>query len=64
MREENKLQGSGAWHNQRCGKATASRSKAIVKKLKNGDDSAERKALKIEILCERLTSKEVKTCCG
>jgi hypothetical protein len=28
---------------------------AIVKRLKNGDDSAERKALKIEILCERLT---------
>ena len=55
MREENKLQGSGAWHNQRCGKATASRTKAIVKRLKNGDDSAERKALKIEILCERLT---------
>jgi hypothetical protein len=26
-----------------------------VKRLKNGDDSAERKALKIEILCERLT---------
>jgi len=55
MREENKLQGTGAWHNQRCGKATASRAKAIVKKLKNGDDSAERKALKVEILCERLT---------
>jgi putative phage-type endonuclease len=55
VREENKLQGSGAWHNQRCGKATASRTKAIVKRLKNGDDSAERKALKIEILCERLT---------
>jgi hypothetical protein len=47
-----------------CGKATASRTKAIVKKLKNGDDSAERKALKIEILCERLTGDVVGQVCN
>jgi hypothetical protein len=55
MREENKLQGSGAWFNARTGKLTASRMKNAMKYLKGGGDSAERKGLKIEILCERLT---------
>jgi hypothetical protein len=54
VREENKLQGSGAWFNARTGKATASRMKNAMKYLKGGGDSAERKGLKIEILCERL----------
>jgi hypothetical protein len=56
VREENKLQGSGAWFNARTGKLTASRRmKNAMKYLKGGGDSAERKDLKIEILCERLT---------
>jgi hypothetical protein len=55
MREENKLQGNGAWFNARTGKLTASRMKNAMKYLKGGADSADRKDLKIEILCERLT---------
>ena len=55
MREENKLQGNGAWFNARTGKLTASRMKNAMKYLKGGADSADRKNLKIEILCERLT---------
>jgi putative phage-type endonuclease len=55
MREANDLQGTGAWFNARTGKLTASRMRSAIKRLKNGDDSAERKNLKIEILCERMT---------
>ena len=55
MREENKLQGNGAWFNARTGKLTASRMKNAMKYLKGGADSADRRNLKIEILCERLT---------
>ena len=55
MREENKLQGNGAWFNARTGSLTASRMKNAMKYLKGGADSADRKNLKIEILCERLT---------
>ena len=55
MREENKLQGNGAWFNARTGKLTASRMKNAMKYLKGGADSADRKDLKVEILCERLT---------
>ena len=55
MREENKLQGNGAWFNARTGKLTASRMRNAMKYLKGGADSADRKNLKIEILCERLT---------
>ena len=55
MREENKLQGNGAWFNARTGKLTASRMKNAMKYLKGGADSADRRDLKIEILCERLT---------
>ena len=55
MREENKLQGNGAWFNARTGKLTASRMKNAMKYLKGGADSADRKNLKVEILCERLT---------
>jgi hypothetical protein len=39
----------------RTGKLTASRMRSSMKRLKNGEDSAERKNLKIEILCERMT---------
>lgn len=55
MREPNSLQGTGAWFNARTGKLTASRMRAAMKRLKNGEDAAERKNLKIEILAERLT---------
>jgi putative phage-type endonuclease len=55
MREANDLQGTGEWFNARTGKLTASRMRSAIKRLKNGDDSAERKNLKIEILCERMT---------
>jgi putative phage-type endonuclease len=55
MREANDLQGTGEWFNARTGKLTASRMRSAIKRLKNGDDSAERKNLKIEILCERIT---------
>jgi putative phage-type endonuclease len=55
LREKNKLQNNGAWFNARTGKLTASRVKNAMKYLKGGGDSADRKNLKIEILCERLT---------
>jgi putative phage-type endonuclease len=55
MRDANNLQGTGEWFNARTGKLTASRMRSAIKRLKNGDDSAERKNLKIEILCERMT---------
>jgi putative phage-type endonuclease len=55
MREQNNLQGTGAWFNQRTGRLTASRVAASMAFLKNGSEASERKKLKIEILCERLT---------
>ena len=54
-RNANQLQGTGEWFNARTGKLTASRMRSAMKRLKNGEDSAERKNLKIEILCERMT---------
>lgn len=48
-------QGTAAWFADRTGALTASRMAAAMSKLKNGADSADRKALKIEILAERLT---------
>lgn len=55
MREQNNLQGTGAWFNERTGKLTASRMAAAMAFLKSGAEASERKKLKIEILCERLT---------
>lgn len=55
MRENNKLQNNGSWHESRLGKLTASRMAAAVNYLKNGQDSSERRKLKIEVLAERLT---------
>jgi putative phage-type endonuclease len=55
MREENNLQGTGAWFNQRTGKLTASRMAAAMSFLKTGKESAARRDLKVEILSERLT---------
>lgn len=49
-------QGSAAWFSDRTGELTASRMPAAMKRLKNGADSAERAALKIEVLSERLTN--------
>lgn len=54
-RKQNALQGTGSWFNARTGKLTASRMRSAVKRLKNGEDAAERKNLKIEILAERMT---------
>lgn len=55
MREDNPLQGTGAWFNDRIGKLTASRMSAATAFLKNGNEASERRKLKIEILAERLT---------
>jgi hypothetical protein len=65
MREANKLQGTGAWFNDRTGKLTASRlsaARAFLKQTKEEKEknkppreAAERRKLKIEILCERMT---------
>lgn len=48
-------QGTAAWFAERTGDLTASRVPAAMAKLKNGADSAERRALKVEVLAERLT---------
>lgn len=48
-------QGTAQWFADRTGALTASRMGAAMKRLKNGSDSAERAALKIEVLAERLT---------
>lgn len=64
-REPNKLQQTGAWFNDRTGKLTASRMKAAraflkqtkedIEKKKPLKEKEERRKLKVEILCERLT---------
>jgi putative phage-type endonuclease len=51
----NPLQGTAAWHSARCGKLSASRMAAAMSFLKNGQDSADRRKLKIELLAERMT---------
>lgn len=48
-------QGSAQWFSDRTGCLTASRMAAAMSRLKSGADSAERKALKVEVLAERLT---------
>lgn len=48
-------QGTAAWYAERTGCLTASRMAAAMARLKSGADSAERRALKVEILAERLT---------
>ena len=55
MRNENPLQGTGAWFSARTGKLTASRMVAAMSFLKNGSESAARRDLKVEILAERVT---------
>lgn len=60
MREANNLQGTGAWFNDRTGKLTGSRMYSAMSFLKAKKDeepkeSSERRKLKVEILCERLT---------
>jgi len=69
LRPDNKLQGTGEWFNARTGKLTASRMRAAMSYLKQSEkdkeagkpkeDKAERKNLKIEILCERMTGEIV-----
>lgn len=59
MRAPNEFQGSGFWFANRIGKLTASRMRSAMKRLKNGDDSAERRNLKIEMLAERMTDQIV-----
>lgn len=48
-------QGSAEWFSARTGRLTASNMAAAMSYLKNGQDSAERKALKKQVLAERLT---------
>jgi putative phage-type endonuclease len=48
-----------AWLSQRCGKLTASRMADAMDLTAKGLDSAKRKALKVEILAERLTGDAV-----
>lgn len=55
MRDSNKYQNNGAWHNARTGKLTASRMAAAMSYLKNGSEAEARKKLKVEVLAERLT---------
>ncbi len=65
MRQDNPLQGTGAWFNDRTGKLTASRMSAAMAFLKQSEkdkkenkppeEKSERRKLKIEILAERLT---------
>lgn len=60
LREANKLQNTGQWFNDRTGKLTASRMRSAkaflkTKKDKEPEEASERRKLKIEILCERLT---------
>ena len=55
MRAENPMQGTGEWFSARTGKLSASRMAAAMAFLKNGNETAARRDLKIEILAERLT---------
>jgi putative phage-type endonuclease len=48
-------QGTAAWFSERTGCLTASNMRAAMSRLKNGNDSAERAALKVQVLAERLT---------
>jgi hypothetical protein len=50
---------NAAQMSQRCGKGTASRMAAMMSFLKNGKESAERAAYKVELLAERLTGDTV-----
>jgi putative phage-type endonuclease len=55
MRNENPMQGTGAWFSARTGKLTASRMAAAMSFLKNGGESSARRDLKVEIVAERMT---------
>lgn len=60
MREANKFQQTGEWFNERTGKLTGSRMEAAMSFLKAKKDeepkeAADRRKLKVEILCERMT---------
>jgi hypothetical protein len=48
-------QRSPEWYSARLGKLTASDAKYITAFLKNGDESAARRDLKMRLVCERLT---------
>ena len=52
-------QGSAQWFADRTGCLTASNMRAAMSRLKNGNDSADRAALKVQILAERLTGEIV-----
>lgn len=51
------VQGTEAWRQDRCGKVTASRVIDVVKKIKSGAYSADRKNYLAELLVERLTGR-------
>lgn len=48
-------QGTAQWFADRTGCLTASNMRAAMSRLKNGNDSADRAALKVAVLAERLT---------
>jgi hypothetical protein len=48
-------QGTAQWFAERTGCLTASNMRAAMSRLKNGNDSADRAALKVQVLAERLT---------
>ena len=48
-------QGTAQWFADRTGCLTASNMRAAMSKLKNGNDSADRAAVKVQVLAERLT---------
>ena len=58
-RASNPLQGTGEWFSQRIGHLTGSRMRSAKKRLKNGNDSAERRDLIIESVAERITDQIV-----
>lgn len=48
-------QRSSEWFSARCGSVTSSRVAQVIAKRKDGKESAERRNLRYEIVCERLT---------
>ena len=49
------------WYAARCGKATASRFKDVLAKLKNGNAAVDRQRYLTELVVERLTGQPVPT---
>ena len=56
---ETATQRSDDWYAARCGKATASRFKDVMARLKNGNPAADRQKYLTELVVERLTGQPV-----